>query len=81
VKRRLGVDDQLAVGQRRFRQAAGTVAVDVDHVLVEPAIDLVFDRGKRGRGALVVFIGEESVMQCSWSSVHFAACRTAPRRV
>ena len=54
VQRRLGVDDDLAaVGEAQLEQAAGALGVDVDHVVVQPAVGGGLDAGQqrvRSRG-------------------------------
>ena len=52
VQRRLGVDDdRAAAGKAQLEQAAGAAGVDVDHVVLQQAIDGRLDRRQRGAGA------------------------------
>jgi hypothetical protein len=60
LQRRLQIDDDAAVvGEHQFQQPAGTVRVDVDHVILQPAVGGRFDAGQHlATEALVVGIAQ-----------------------
>jgi hypothetical protein len=58
----------LPPGKRQLQQAAGALAVDVDHVVLQPAVDMGLDRRQHGGGEAVVLASLSGVAAGQWSS-------------
>jgi hypothetical protein len=69
VQRRLQVEhDRAAAGEAQLEHAAGARAVDVDHVILQPAVDRRLDRSQRRVRARFVFSVAEAVVHARQGS-------------
>jgi predicted small lipoprotein YifL len=93
VQRRLGIDDDPAAARKdQLEQTARALAVDVDHIGLQPAIDGGFDARQHGRGQAVVLgigqgrglhriVGMTSVRKPSVAAPRSTPTRAGLRRV